>query len=141
DGKHAGEIWRWSLSQKRLATHHVVNGLGDIGYIKPDIGFSFFSYVGGLARPYSRHFSTSATSSQTRSRRVRTACGCSLGAGRSSPWGPRSTNSLQISRWRAMLPGVHFRSDSIRGLRLGEEVAIGLLADTSRTYNEKFDGF
>src|SRR5262249_25673737 len=37
--------------------------------------------------------------------------------------------------------GVHFRSDSIRGLKLGEEVAIGLLADTSRTYNEKFDGF
>jgi hypothetical protein len=36
--------------------------------------------------------------------------------------------------------GVHFRSDSIRGLRLGEEVAIGLLADTSRTYNEAFDG-
>jgi hypothetical protein len=26
-------------------------------------------------------------------------------------------------------------------LRLGEEVAIGLLADMSRTYNERFDGF
>jgi hypothetical protein len=37
--------------------------------------------------------------------------------------------------------GVHFRSDSIRGLQLGEEVAIGLLSDTSRTYNERFAGF
>lgn len=37
--------------------------------------------------------------------------------------------------------GVHFRSDSIEGLKLGEAVAIGLLADTSRTYNERFDGF
>jgi hypothetical protein len=37
--------------------------------------------------------------------------------------------------------GVHFRSDSIEGLRLGEAVAIGLLADYSRTYSERFDGF
>jgi hypothetical protein len=37
--------------------------------------------------------------------------------------------------------GVHFRSDSITGLKLGEAVAIGLLADTSRTYSENFDGF
>jgi hypothetical protein len=37
--------------------------------------------------------------------------------------------------------GVHFRSDSIEGLKLGEEVALGLLADYSRTYNERFDGF
>jgi hypothetical protein len=37
--------------------------------------------------------------------------------------------------------GVHFRSDSIQGLRLGEAVAAGLLADYSRTYNERFDGF
>jgi hypothetical protein len=37
--------------------------------------------------------------------------------------------------------GVHFRSDSIEGLKLGEEVALGLLADTSLTYSEKFDGF
>jgi hypothetical protein len=36
---------------------------------------------------------------------------------------------------------VHFRSDSIEGLKLGEAVAIGLLADYSRTYNEWFDGF
>jgi hypothetical protein len=37
--------------------------------------------------------------------------------------------------------GVHFRSDSIEGLKLGEAVGIGLLADYSRTYNERFDGF
>ena len=37
--------------------------------------------------------------------------------------------------------GVHFRSDSIEGMKLGEAVAIGLLADYSRTYNERFDGF
>ena len=37
--------------------------------------------------------------------------------------------------------GVHFRSDSVEGLRLGEAVAIGLLADYSRTYSERFDGF
>ena len=37
--------------------------------------------------------------------------------------------------------GVHFRSDSIQGLRVGEEQAIGILQDYSRTYNERFDGF
>jgi hypothetical protein len=37
--------------------------------------------------------------------------------------------------------GVHFRSDSIEGLKLGEAVGIGLLADESRTYGERFDGF
>jgi hypothetical protein len=37
--------------------------------------------------------------------------------------------------------GVHFRSDSIEGLKLGEEVALGLLAQTSLTYSERFDGF
>jgi hypothetical protein len=37
--------------------------------------------------------------------------------------------------------GVHFRSDSIEGLRLGEDVALGLLAEASLTYSERFDGF
>jgi hypothetical protein len=37
--------------------------------------------------------------------------------------------------------GVHFRSDSIEGLKLGESVGIALLSDQSRTYNEAFDGF
>jgi hypothetical protein len=29
----------------------------------------------------------------------------------------------------------------VEGLKLGEAVAIGLLADYSRTYSERFDGF
>jgi hypothetical protein len=37
--------------------------------------------------------------------------------------------------------GVHYRSDSIRGLFVGEQQALGLLRDYSRTYNERFDGF
>jgi hypothetical protein len=37
--------------------------------------------------------------------------------------------------------GVHYRSDSAQGLRLGEDHAIGLLCDCSRTYRERFDGF
>jgi hypothetical protein len=37
--------------------------------------------------------------------------------------------------------GVHYRSDSIRGLYVGEQQALGLLRDYSRTYNERFDGF
>ena len=36
---------------------------------------------------------------------------------------------------------VHYRSDSVRGLFLGEQQALGLLRDYSRTYNERFDGF
>ena len=37
--------------------------------------------------------------------------------------------------------GFHYRSDSINGLIVGEEQALGLLCDYSRTYNERFDGF
>jgi hypothetical protein len=37
--------------------------------------------------------------------------------------------------------GVHYRSDSVNGLFVGEEQALGLLCDYSRTYNERFDGF
>ena len=37
--------------------------------------------------------------------------------------------------------GVHYRSDSTEGLMLGEEHAIGLLCDYSRTYHERFAGF
>lgn len=37
--------------------------------------------------------------------------------------------------------GVHYRSDGIDGMLLGEEVAIGLLQDASRTVHERFDGF
>ena len=37
--------------------------------------------------------------------------------------------------------GVHYRSDSIQGLLEGEQQAIGILCDYSRTYNERFEGF
>jgi hypothetical protein len=37
--------------------------------------------------------------------------------------------------------GVHWRSDNLEGLRLGEAVAVGILADERRTYNETFNGF
>lgn len=37
--------------------------------------------------------------------------------------------------------GVHYRSDGVDGLLVGEQQAIGLLADYSRTYSEIFDGF
>src|SRR5262249_5698056 len=94
-----------------------------------------------MLRPCSRHFSTRATSSQIQLRRVRTACGL-------QPWRAEDlTLGAEIDKLAANIAlardaaGVHFRSDSIRGLKLGEEVAIGLLADTSRIYNEKFDGF
>jgi hypothetical protein len=36
---------------------------------------------------------------------------------------------------------VHYRSDSIQGLLVGEQQALGLLCDYSRTYNERFEGF
>lgn len=37
--------------------------------------------------------------------------------------------------------GVHYRSDGVDGLDVGEQQAITLLRDYSRTYNEMFDGF
>ncbi|WP_333781283.1 vanadium-dependent haloperoxidase [Oceanirhabdus sp. W0125-5] len=37
--------------------------------------------------------------------------------------------------------GVHYRSDGIEGLKLGEAVAIGILHDFKKTYNENFMGF
>ena len=37
--------------------------------------------------------------------------------------------------------GVHYRSDGVDGLLVGEQQAIGLLQDYSRTYREQFDGF
>lgn len=37
--------------------------------------------------------------------------------------------------------GVHWRSDNTVGLLLGEAVALGILADERRTYNERFPGF
>lgn len=37
--------------------------------------------------------------------------------------------------------GVHYRSDGIEGLKLGEQVALSMLADETRTYNEDFGGY
>lgn len=37
--------------------------------------------------------------------------------------------------------GVHYRSDGVDGLLVGEQQAIGLLQDYSRTYREQFSGF
>ncbi len=37
--------------------------------------------------------------------------------------------------------GVHWRSDGIEGIKLGEAVAISILRDYSATYHEKFTGF
>jgi membrane-associated phospholipid phosphatase len=37
--------------------------------------------------------------------------------------------------------GIHWRSDAIAGLRLGEEVALGLLADMRHCWHEEFAGF
>jgi hypothetical protein len=37
--------------------------------------------------------------------------------------------------------GVHYRSDGLQGLLLGEAVAISILEDQARTYNEDFAGF
>ena len=36
--------------------------------------------------------------------------------------------------------GVHYRSDGVDGLSVGEQQAIGLLLDYSRTYREQFNG-
>jgi len=67
---------------------------------------------------------------------------------RLEPWrGEALTLGAEIEKLAANIAlardaaGVHFRSDSIRGLRLGEAAAIGLLTDYSRTYNERFAGF
>lgn len=37
--------------------------------------------------------------------------------------------------------GMHWRSDEVAGLRLGETVAISVLQDFNATFNERFDGF
>ena len=37
--------------------------------------------------------------------------------------------------------GVHWRSDAMESLRLGEAIAISILRDQRALYNERFDGF
>jgi hypothetical protein len=36
---------------------------------------------------------------------------------------------------------VHWRTDAIEGLKLGEAVAISVFTDMRHCFNEKFDGF
>ena len=47
-------------------------------------------------------------------------------------------NNISLGRDWA---GVHYRSDGVDGLLVGEQQAIGILRDYSRTYNEEFNGF
>jgi len=37
--------------------------------------------------------------------------------------------------------GVHWRTDAVEGMKLGEAVAISIIRDYSDTYNEVFKGF
>ena len=37
--------------------------------------------------------------------------------------------------------GVHYRSDGVEGMRLGEEIALSILRDMATVYNEQFAGF
>jgi hypothetical protein len=37
--------------------------------------------------------------------------------------------------------GVHFRSDGVEGLKLGESIAVSVLNELRSTYNENFEGF
>jgi hypothetical protein len=37
--------------------------------------------------------------------------------------------------------GVHYRSDGVEGMRLGEEIALSILRDMATVYNEQFTGF
>jgi hypothetical protein len=37
--------------------------------------------------------------------------------------------------------GVHYRSDGVEGIKLGEAIAISILRDTATLYNEVFPGF
>ena len=39
------------------------------------------------------------------------------------------------------IAGVHYRSDGIEGINLGEQLAIGVLNELKETYNERFTGF
>jgi len=61
--------------------------------------------------------------------------------------GPHLTLGGEIDKLAANIAhardtaGVYFRSDSSEGLELGEAVALGLLAEASLTYSERFDGF
>ena len=39
------------------------------------------------------------------------------------------------------MSGIHWRSDAVAGLRLGEAVALSILGDMKECFNERFRGF
>jgi hypothetical protein len=61
--------------------------------------------------------------------------------------GPRLTVGGELNKLAANIAmarnfaGIHWRSDYAQSLRLGEQVAIGVLRDQRLTYNEDFGGF
>src|SRR5439155_14269866 len=60
--------------------------------------------------------------------------------------GPALTVGRELNKLAANIgfgrdaAGIHWRSDIIEGLKLGEAVAIGILTDLRATYNEDFPG-
>ena len=61
--------------------------------------------------------------------------------------GPPLTVSSELNKLAANVSlgrnacGVHYRSDGVEGMRLGEEIAISILRDMATVYNEQFAGF
>ena len=56
------------------------------------------------------------------------------------PLGTRSTSLPSALQSGGIWAGIHYRSDCIAGLRLGEDVGVGIsiLQDLARTYTEDF---
>ena len=61
--------------------------------------------------------------------------------------GPPLTVSSELNKLAANVSlgrnacGVHYRSDGVEGMRLGEEIALSILRDMATVYNEQFAGF
>jgi len=78
---------------------------------------------------------------------VASADGLSLAPYSSPPGGPRLTIAGELNKLASNIAigrdtaGVHYRSDGIQGLRLGEAVAIGVLHDLVSTLTEEFEAF
>jgi hypothetical protein len=78
---------------------------------------------------------------------VASADGLSLMPYSSPPGGPPLTIAGELNKLASNIAigrdtaGVHYRSDGIQGLRLGEAVAIGVLHDLVSTFTEEFEAF